>query len=87
VDTLRLEPGPAAAQAFRLGVYVGAVVGLAVLGLLYWTGSIGLAMTGYALFVLFPIYLVFVAVLLSRWLGYDRDVTSLRPVYRTEEPK
>ncbi|MFB6168415.1 MAG: hypothetical protein ABEJ43_06160 [Haloferacaceae archaeon] len=85
MDTIRFEPGPAAAQAFRLGIYVGGVAGLAVIGLLYWTGSIGLAMTGYALLVLFPVYLILVAVVLSRWLGYDRDVTSLRPVTRADD--
>jgi hypothetical protein len=68
-------------------MYVGGVVGLAAVGVLYWAGSIGLAMLGYALLVLFPVYLVLVAVVLSRWLGYDRDVTSLRPVYRTKDPK
>ncbi|MEF8890991.1 MAG: hypothetical protein V5A31_06715 [Haloferacaceae archaeon] len=87
MEMLRLEPGPAAAQAFRLGMYVGGVVGLVVIGLLYWSGSIGLAMASYGLLVLFPVYLVFVAVALSRWLGYDRDITSLRPVTRTDDPR
>jgi hypothetical protein len=34
--------------------------------------------------VLFPVYLVFVASVLSVWLGYDKDTTSLRPVYRKD---
>lgn len=80
MDSIRIEPGYAAAQAFRLGMWVGAVVGLAVIGLLYWTGTVGVVLAGYSLLLLFPVYLVFVAVALSRWLGYDRDVTSLRPV-------
>jgi hypothetical protein len=63
-------------------MWVGAVVGLAVVGLLYWLGSLGPVMAGYTLLVLFPVYLVFVAVLLSRWLGYDKDATALRPVTR-----
>jgi hypothetical protein len=87
VDSIRVEPGYAAAQTFRLGMWVGAVVGLVVIGLLYWTGAISVALAGYSLLLLFPVYLVFVAVALSRWLGYDRDVTSLRPVRRSDGPR
>lgn len=82
---IRRRPGPAAAHAFRLGVVAGAVVGLAGIGLLYWAGSLAPIHAGYVLVCLFPVYLVLVAVVLSRWLGYDKDVTSLRPVYRYEE--
>lgn len=87
MDSFRFKPGQAAAQAFRLGMYVGGIAGLAVVGLLYWAGSIDLVLAGYALLLLFPVYLVFVAVVLSRWLGYDQDVTSLRPVRRPDGPK
>ena len=37
---------------------------------------------GYVLVLLFPVYLLVVAVALSVWLGYDKDATDLRPVYR-----
>jgi len=84
VTAARKQPGPAAAQAFRLGMYLGALVGLAAVGLLYWAGSLGVVMAAYALLLLFPVYLVFVAAVLSRWLGYDRGVESLRPVYEYE---
>lgn len=87
MDSIRIEPGQAAAQAFRLGMYVGALAGLVVIGLLYWSGQVGPVLAGYSLLLLFPVYLVFVAVVLSRWLGYDRDVTSLRPVRRTDGSK
>jgi hypothetical protein len=40
---------------------------------------------GYGLVALYPVYLVVVAVVLSRWLGYDKDATALRPVYRSEK--
>ncbi len=83
MNAARKQPGPVAAQAFRLGMYLGAFVGLAVIGLLYWVGSLGAAMAGYALFLLFPVYLVVVAAALSRWLGYDRGVESLQPVTET----
>jgi hypothetical protein len=84
MTTARPAPGPDAARAFRLGTAAGALVGLVGAGLLYWTGTLtGLAF-GYVLVLLFPVYLLLVAVVLSVWLGYDKDATALRPVYRTE---
>lgn len=79
---IRLSPGPAAASAFQYGTGAGAVVGLVSIGLLYASGALTPVTLGYSLVVLFPIYLVFVAAALSAWLGYDKDSTSLRPVYR-----
>jgi len=76
------SPGPAAAYAFRLGIVAAAIVGLAGIGLLYWSGSIAPVVVGYVLVALFPVYLLFAAAVLSRWLGYDKDVTALRPVYK-----
>jgi hypothetical protein len=84
MGTVSIGPGPDAARAFRLGMITGAIVGLLALGGLYWAKMITPVVAGYALVALFPIYLVFVAVVLSRWLGYDKDATSLRPVYRTK---
>ncbi len=75
-------PGPDAHLAFRLGMMSGVVVGLVVLGFSYWSGVLTLVHTGYALFALFPVYLVFVASVLSVWLGFDADASDLRPVYR-----
>lgn len=85
--TFRTSPGPAAAYAFRLGIVAASAVGLAVLGLLYWYGLLSPLLLGYVLLIVFPMYLVLVAVALSVWLGYDKDSTALRPVYRTKEPK
>ena len=82
MKSVRISPGPAAAHAFRLGIVVSAVIGLAGMGLLYWFGAITLAVAGFMLVVLFPVYLVLAATVLSRWLGYDKDHTALRPVYR-----
>ncbi|RLM83784.1 hypothetical protein D3D02_16705 [Halobellus sp. Atlit-38R] len=80
----RPAPGPDAARAFRLGIAAGALVGLAFAGLVYWTGSVDIFAFGYVFALLFPVYLVLVAIALSVWLGYDKDETALRPVYRTE---
>jgi len=87
MDAITVEPGPDAARAFRLGMLIGALLGLLALGGLYWTEVVAPVVAGYALVALFPVYLVFVAVVLSRWLGYDRDATSLRPVYRQRNSK
>jgi len=85
VNDERLPPGPNAARAFRSGMIAGGAVGLACLGVLYWVGSLTLLALGYAVVALYPVYLICVAVLLSRWLGYDKDATSLRRVYRTKQ--
>lgn len=86
MTTLRTTPGPDAASAFRLGVAAGAVVGLVGLGVLYLEGIITPMIAGYLLVVVFPVYLVLVAVALSTWLGYDKDASALRPVYKPKDP-
>jgi hypothetical protein len=75
-------PGPAARSAFRLGMLTAFVGGLAVLASLYLRGVLTAAAGLYVLFALFPVYLVVAASVLSVWLGYDKDATDLRPVYR-----
>ncbi|MFC4360553.1 hypothetical protein ACFO0N_21610 [Halobium salinum] len=87
MDRIRVSPGPAANAAFRYGTVAGAVPGLVTIGLLYATGRLTLALAAYTLFILFPVYLVFVATLLSSWLGYGKDSTSLRPVYQERGSK
>jgi len=84
MSKFRIAPGPVAAHAFSLGLKAGATLGLTVIASLYWFGHINLLLVGYALVVLFPVYLVFVAAGLSVWLGYNKDSTSLRPVYRRQ---
>jgi hypothetical protein len=84
MTTARPAPGPDAARAFRLGIAAGALIGLVAAGILYWTGMLTIFAFGYVLLLLFPVYLVLVAIVLSVWLGYDKDATALRPVYRTE---
>lgn len=84
MDNAFISPGPAAAHAFKLGLKAGAIVGLVAIAGLYWLGHINLLLAGYSLVVLYPIYLVFLAAGLSVWLGYDKDATALRPVYRQE---
>lgn len=80
-----VSPGPNAHHAFRLGLAAAALVGLVGIAGLYWTGSLTLALLGFSLLALFPIYLVFAASALSVYLGFDKDETDLRPVYRERE--
>jgi hypothetical protein len=85
MDDQRPPPGPDAARAYRLGMITGGIVGLLVAGALYWTGVFTPLALGYILIALFPVYLIVVAVILSVWLGYDKDITALRPVYKTKQ--
>jgi hypothetical protein len=80
----RLTPGPIADHAFSLGLKAGALLGIVVIWGFYWAGQIDLLLAGYALIALFPVYLVLLATGLSVWLGYDKDISALRPVYRRE---
>ncbi len=75
-------PGPDAARAYRLGMVTGAVVGLAVVGVLFWTGALTPLTLCYVMVALFPVYMIAVAAVLSVWLGYSKDATALRPVYK-----
>lgn len=85
MSELKVSPGAAADSAFQLGMISAAVVGLVALGALYWTGEFGLAVLGFTLVLGFPVYLIVVASALSVWLGFDKDATDLRPVYREKK--
>ena len=78
----KMSPGPAADSAFRTGMLTAVLVGLSAIGGLYWIGMFSPAIAGYALVLVFPLYLVVAASVLSVWLGYGADATDLRPVYR-----
>ena len=80
----RKSPGPAADRAFRTGILVAAIGALAVVGLLHWNGTLTPLLVGFALVVLFPVYLLVAASVLSKWLGYDRDASDLQRI-RTED--
>lgn len=84
---LRITPGPSARSAFRLGIVAAAVLALAGVGFLYWAGHLTLVLTGFVLLIVFPVYLVFAASVLSVWLGYNKDSSDLRPVYREKKKK
>lgn len=76
------SPGPIAERAFDRGFKAAVAVGLGGIGLLYWTGVLSLTSPFHAAvtLVLFPIYLLGVAVLLAAWLGFGTDETDLERV-------
>jgi uncharacterized membrane protein YdbT with pleckstrin-like domain len=79
-----VSPGQSAEETFRTGIRAAVGGAVAVAGVLYWFDVISLVTAGFALLVLLPVYLIFVASLLSKWLGFDKGVMDLRPVVRTE---
>lgn len=87
MSDLKVAPGASARSAFRLGMGAAVVGGLAAVGLLCWGGALTPVLAGFVLLLIFPVYLVFAASALSVWLGFDKDATDLRPVYREKREK
>ena len=85
MSDLKIRPGANAQSAFRLGVLAAAVAALAVVASLYTAGVLSVVGVAYTLLLLFPVYLVVVASALSVWLGYGKDATFLRPVYKRRD--
>jgi hypothetical protein len=66
-------------------MWAAAAAALAGVGFCYWLDLLTLPLVGFTLLVLFPVYLVFVASILGSWLGYGKDASDLRPVYREKK--
>ncbi|PSP28124.1 hypothetical protein BRC65_02960 [Halobacteriales archaeon QH_2_65_14] len=79
-----MSPGQIADHTFDTGFRIAAVVG--VFGSLILFGHGVLSVTNpthvVTLVLLFPVYLLFVAVALGVWLGYETDETDLERVKR-----
>jgi len=79
-----MSPGQIADHTFDTGFGIAAVVG--VFGSLILFGHGVLSVTNpmhvATLVLLFPVYLLFVAVALGVWLGYETDETDLERVKR-----
>jgi hypothetical protein len=73
MSAIRHTPGPAAAEAFTLGIAIATVTALAGIGFLVLTGTITMVGAFAAIVLGLPILLVVVSCLLSVWLGYNRD--------------
>ncbi len=80
-------PGPIADRTFDVGLRVGAVGGVACVALLYWAGVLSVTnpLHTTVTLVLFPVYVLSVAVFLGLWLGYDTDETNLKRVLVEDE--
>ncbi len=85
MGSLSNTPGPVARNAFKTGMTAAAVLGLAGVGALWTLGVLDPVLLGYLLVLVFPLYLVFAASALNVWLGYGKDATDLRPVYRPKD--
>ena len=83
------SPGPIAERTFERGFKIAILGGLAGVGLLYWTGILS-ATNGVHIsvtLVLFPVYLVFVAMVLGVWLGFATDERDLQRVTEEVDPQ
>ena len=87
MESPRKTPGPTADRAFTTGIRTAIVGAFVCLGALYWFEVLTPLFVGVTLVVLFPIYLLVVASVLSVWLGYDRDPSDLRRVRRPDAPR
>jgi hypothetical protein len=76
------SPGPIADRAFESGFRMAAVLGVVGSGVLFWVGVLSVTnMVHVASTVLFfPVYLLFAAVVLGVWLGYETDGSDLERV-------
>jgi len=82
MTSAKITPGPDAHSAFRTGMVAATLAAFVAIAACYWAGLMTLPLLGFTLLLGIPIYLVFAASALSVWLGFDKDATDLRPVYR-----
>lgn len=83
--TLLSPPGPAADEAFTLGLAMTAAVGVAGVGVLFWIEAVTPIGALLALFLGLPVVLIVVSCLLGVWLGYNDDALA-RVVAGSDEP-
>lgn len=83
------SPGPIADQTFDRGFRFAALAGLAGIVLLYWSGELSVSnvMQVTSTLLLFPVYLLFMSVILGMWLGYETDETDLERVIEDSNEK
>jgi hypothetical protein len=73
MTTLRYIPGPAAAEAFTLGIATATTTALAGLWILLWADVLTPLGVIFAVAVGLPAFLLVVSCLLGVWLGYNKD--------------
>jgi uncharacterized SAM-binding protein YcdF (DUF218 family) len=77
MSTHRYSPGPAAAEAFTLGIATATTVALAGVWSLFSAGLWTVFDVILAIALGFPVLLIVVSCLLSVWLGYDKDALDV----------
>ena len=77
MSAIRRSPGPAAAEAFTLGIATTLTGVLAIVGTLVWLDMLTLTGAFASLLVGLPLAALFAACLLSVWLGYTKDATDV----------
>ena len=77
MSAIRHSPGPAAAEAFTLGIATAAVAALAAVAFLVWAGLLTVTGAVAALVLGVPLFLLVVSCLLSVWLGYNKDAVDV----------
>lgn len=80
-------PGPIADRTFDRGFKLAAIAGAVGVALVYVIGPFTLS-SGSELvfaFLLYPIYLLAVAIVLAVWLGYPPDERNLERVYKVQD--
>ncbi|PSQ33867.1 hypothetical protein BRD08_11160 [Halobacteriales archaeon SW_10_66_29] len=81
------SPGPIAEQTFETYFRIAAVSGAVALVVCYWIGLLSPSDPFHVTttLTLFPVYLLFVAILLGVWLGYATDERNLTPIAERDE--
>lgn len=76
------KPGAIADSAFDSGFWVATLAGMCAIALLFAYGVLSVTNVTHYLYTLlfYPIYLLFVSVVLGMWLGYATDETDLERV-------
>lgn len=77
-------PGPVADHTFDFGFRAIALLGVVVVLASYALGLLPFHMAAYTLLFIFPVVMVFVSLLLARWLGYDTNRGNLEPARVSE---
>ncbi len=77
MSAIRRSPGPAAAEAFTLGIATTLTGVVAAVVALVWFDVLTLAGAFASLLMGLPLAALFAACLLSVWLGYDKDATDV----------
>jgi hypothetical protein len=83
MSTPKITPGPAAAEAFRLGLVAAMIVPLAGATFFLWQGSVSVDLIVISA-ALIPVYVLVVAVVLSMWLGYDKGPADTRRIVKED---